>query len=78
MIYGIPCYPNANAWNHLILHVQRTSDNHLLFKSITLNSQTSTLNRYDSPIPTTWYGITINYHLASPPKAPRVQSVAEV
>ncbi|MDP9161906.1 MAG: hypothetical protein M3O09_16975 [Acidobacteriota bacterium] len=60
---GIPCNPNPNAWNHLVIHSQRTTDNHLLFKSITLNGQTSTLNRYDSPIPTTWYGITINYQI---------------
>ena len=35
--------------------------NHLLFKSITLNDQTSKLNHYESPTPTNWYGITINY-----------------
>ena len=40
---------------------QRTSDNHLLFKSISLNGQTATLNYYEIPTPTTWYGITINY-----------------
>ncbi len=60
---GIPCNPVSNAWNHLIIHVQRTSDNHLLFNSISLNGQTSVLNRYDSPIPTTWYGVTINYQI---------------
>ena len=58
---GIPCKPLNNAWNHLVIQAQRTSDNHLLFKSITLNGQTSTLNYYESPTPTTWYGITINY-----------------
>ena len=58
---GIPCNPINNAWNHLVIQAQRTSDNHLLFKSITLNGQTSTLNYYESPTPTTWYGITINY-----------------
>ena len=60
---GIPCNPVSNAWNHLIIHVQRTSDNHLLFNSITLNGQTSVLNRYDSPTPTNWYGVTINYQI---------------
>jgi hypothetical protein len=58
---GIPCHPVSNAWNHLVLQVQRTSDNHLLFQSITLNGVTSTLNYYESPTPTTWYGVTINY-----------------
>jgi hypothetical protein len=58
---GIACNPKNNAWNHLVIQVERTSDNHLLFKSITLNDQTSTLNHYESPTPTNWYGITINY-----------------
>jgi hypothetical protein len=51
----------ANAWNHLVLQVQRTSDNHLLFQSITLNGVTSVLNYYENPTATTWYGVTINY-----------------
>jgi hypothetical protein len=58
---GIPCNPVSNSWNHLVIQVQRTSDNHLLFKSISLNGQTATLNYYESPTPTTWYGVTINY-----------------
>ena len=58
---GVACNPVSNAWNHLVIQAQRTSDNHLLFKSITLNGQTATLNYYESPTPTTWYGITINY-----------------
>jgi hypothetical protein len=60
---GVACNPVSNAWNHLILHVQRTSDNHLLFESITLNGQTATLNRYDTPTATSWYGVTINYQI---------------
>jgi hypothetical protein len=58
---GIPCNPVNNAWNHLVIQAQRTSDNHLLFQSISLNGQTATLNYYEVPTPTTWYGITINY-----------------
>jgi major membrane immunogen (membrane-anchored lipoprotein) len=58
---GIPCNPVPNAWNHLVLQVQRTSDNHLLFQSITLNGVTSVLNYYEDPTPTTWYGVTVNY-----------------
>ena len=60
---GIACNPLSNAWNHLVIQAQRTSDNRLLFKSITLNGTTNTLNRYDNPSPTTWYGMTINYQM---------------
>jgi len=60
---GIACNPVSNAWNHLTIHVQRTSGNHLLFKSITLNGVTHTLNRYDNPSKTSWYGMTINYQM---------------
>ena len=60
---GAPCNPVSNAWNHLTIHVQRTSDDHLLFQSITLNGQTATLNRYDTPTPSSWYGVTINYQI---------------
>lgn len=62
---GIPCNPKSNAWNHLTIQVQRTSDGHLLFKSITLNGNTANLNRYDSPTSTNWYGVTVNYQIDS-------------
>jgi hypothetical protein len=58
---GIACNPVSNSWNHLVIQVQRTSDNQLLFQSITLNGVTSTLNYYENPTTTTWYGVTINY-----------------
>ena len=58
---GIPCNPVSNAWNHLVIQAQRTSDNHLLFQSISLNGQVATLNYSESPTPTTWYGITLIY-----------------
>ena len=57
---GIACNP-VNGWNHLILQVQRTSSNQLLFQSITLNGVTSNLNYTSSPTSTNWYGITVNY-----------------
>jgi len=61
---GIPCYPNNNAWNHLTLKVQRTSDNKLLYQSITLNGTTYNLNRYFSPWTSHgWYGLTVNYQM---------------
>lgn len=59
---GIGCYP-IMGWNHLILKVQRTGDDQLLFQSISLNGVTHNLNRYDSPTDTSWYGITINYQI---------------
>ncbi len=58
---GVSCYPMQNAWNHLTLQVQRTSDNQILFQSITLNGETATLNYYETPTSTSWYGVTINY-----------------
>lgn len=60
---GIPCYPKNNAWNHLVIQVQRTSDDNLLFQSITLNGQTSNLNYKEGPTSTGWYGVTINYQM---------------
>lgn len=59
---GIACYPNSDAWNHLTLKVQRTSNNQLLYQSITLNGQTNTVNQYYNPGSAFgWYGVTINY-----------------
>jgi hypothetical protein len=59
---GIACYPKSNAWNHLTLQVQRTSDNQLLYQSITLNGQTNTVNQYYNPGSAPgWYGVTVNY-----------------
>jgi hypothetical protein len=58
---GIACNPVSNSWNHLVLQVQRTANNQLLFQSISLNGQTATLNHYENPTATTWYGITVNY-----------------
>ncbi len=60
---GIPCNPISGAWNHLVIQVQRTSTNKLLFHSITLNGKTSVLDRYDTPTARNWYGITINYQI---------------
>jgi hypothetical protein len=60
---GVACNPKNNDWNHLTIQVQRTSDGHLLFQSITLNGNTSTLNYYESPTSAGWYGITVNYQM---------------
>jgi hypothetical protein len=58
---GVPCWPKNNAWNHLVIQVQRTSGGNLLFKSITFNGTTHTLNIIKAPGSTSWNGITINY-----------------
>ena len=60
---GVACHPNNNAWNHLTIQVERTSDNQLLYKSITLNGSTANLNQYynHGSAPSSWYGVTINY-----------------
>src|SRR5207253_6539852 len=57
---GIPCNP-INGWNHVVIQVQRTASDQLLFKSITFNGVTSNVNYVSNPISTTWYGVTINY-----------------
>jgi hypothetical protein len=58
---GVPCNPVSNAWNHLIIQVQRTSTNQLLFKSITLNGVKHTINHLENPGSTSWHGLTVNY-----------------
>src|SRR5215470_1765752 len=60
---GIPCYPVSNAWNHLTIHVQRTSGGKLFFDTITLNSKQASVGRTDSPTNTSWSGVTINYQI---------------
>jgi hypothetical protein len=61
---GVPCYPNSNSWNHVTLKVQRTSDNHLTYQSITLNGQTTSLNwTFEHGSAPDWYGVTINYQM---------------
>ena len=61
---GIACNPASNSWNHLVIQVQRTTDNKLNYQSITLNGKTSTLNWTYSPYSEPgWYGITVNYQM---------------
>jgi hypothetical protein len=61
---GIACNPQSNAWNHLTIQVQRTSDNQLLYQSITLNGVTNTVNQTYSPYSAPgWWGITVNYQM---------------
>jgi hypothetical protein len=62
---GISCYLLNNTWNHLVLTFQRTSDGHLLYKTIRFNGVTHTVNRYYWPdtAPGSWWGIAINYQM---------------
>jgi hypothetical protein len=60
---GVPCYPKSNDWNHLVIEVQRTSNNQLLYQSITLNGQQYNLNATYAPTSTSWYGVTVNYQM---------------
>lgn len=61
---GAPCNL-SNGWHHLTLHVQRESDNTLLYQSITWDGTTYTLNQYVAPfqVPSDWYGVTVNYQM---------------
>jgi hypothetical protein len=62
---GIACNPIENSWNHLTIKVQRTTNNDLIYQSITLNGVTSTLNwTYGhGSAPSSWWGVTINYQM---------------
>jgi hypothetical protein len=46
------------------LKMQRTSDNHMTYQSITLNGQTTTLNwTFQHGSAPNWYGVTVNYQM---------------
>jgi Putative Ig domain len=61
---GISCNPKSNSWNHLTLKVQRTSNNQLVYQSITLNGVTNNLNwTFPAGSAKGWYGVTINYQM---------------
>ncbi len=61
---GFSCYPNSNAWNHVTIQVQRTSDNKLWYQTITLNGVTNNINQYYDPGSAPgWYGVTVNYQM---------------
>ena len=60
---GIHCNPQSNVWNHLTIQVQRTSDNRLLYQSITLNGEVHNLNKYGNTSPSNWYGVLVNFQM---------------
>lgn len=61
---GAPC-KFVNGWNHVTIQVQRQSNNTLVYKSITLNGVTYSINRNFEPFPVSggWWGITVNYQM---------------
>ena len=62
---SVPCKPKSNQWNHVVIQFQRTSDNYLVYKSITLNGVTTTLNaKYGhASAPSSWWGVVANFQL---------------
>lgn len=60
---GVPCVLNNAAWNHVVLQVQRESNNDLLYQTITVNGVVNNLNITVAPfpVPTSWYGMTVNF-----------------
>lgn len=60
---SLPCNVVSGQWNHLVQTFQRTADNRLLYKTITLNGVTQTLNWLNNSIPSNWHGIVINFQL---------------
>jgi hypothetical protein len=67
MATDIPCQLNNNAWNHVILQVQREPNNDLLYQTITVNDQMYTINRTVAPfpVPKGWYGMNVNFQMDS-------------
>jgi len=61
---GVACNPVSNGWNHVTLEVERTSDDKMLYKTITFNGTTHTINQtyghYDSG---DWYGVGVNFQM---------------
>lgn len=60
---GVACYFKVNAWNHLVIEVERTTDNRLHFVSISLNGTTKYINIYEASTATSWYGLTLNQQI---------------
>lgn len=63
---GKPC-KFVYGWNHVTLQFERASNNDTIYKSITLNGTTYTLNIDYPPTkaPAGWWGLTANYQVDS-------------
>lgn len=55
----------VNGWNHLTIHVQKESDNVLLYQSIDVNGTNHALNiKYSAAkAPARGWGVTVNYQM---------------
>jgi hypothetical protein len=62
---GVACNPKNNDWNHLTIHMRRTSDGYLHYQAITFNGVTHVLDRYYKPdsCPSGWNGITVKFQM---------------
>jgi hypothetical protein len=61
---GVYCgTPPTYKWNHVVLEMERTSDNKLRYVSITYNGKKHYLNRYYRPSSNSWVGLTMNYQM---------------
>ncbi len=62
---SIPCSLNENAWNHVVIQVQRESNNDLLYQTLTVNGTTYNINQRVAPfnVPSGWWGMTVNYQM---------------
>jgi hypothetical protein len=62
---GVPCKLNNGAWNHVTIQVQRESNNDLLYRSISVNGVTHTINKEVAPfrVPGEWWGMTVNFQM---------------
>lgn len=62
---GFACNPISNGWNHVVVNAQRGPNNEVIYQSITLNGNTSVLNKTYAPfqVPYNWFGVTVNYQM---------------
>ena len=64
VLTSAPCKPLSNSWNHVVIQVQRTSNNQLNYQSITLNGVTTNINKTYPPFSAPgWYGVVLNFQL---------------
>ncbi len=61
---GVSCgTPQAYTWTHVVLEVERTSNNNLHYVSLTLNGNKHYLDWYYSSTATSWSGVDVNFQL---------------
>jgi hypothetical protein len=62
---SVPCTLKDNAWNHIVIQVQRQPNNDLLYQTISVNDTTFNINQTVAPfqVPQGWWGMTVNYQM---------------